>query len=110
MTQQSIDLGTPAAVDGITFTFEKETKFTGLSVARDPGAPLVWLGSFLLVAGFVLVFLFPHRRIWGRIAARPNGGTALSLASIGHNNTAQEHEFTALVTDIRQAFHASARS
>ncbi len=110
VTQQSIDLGTATAVGGVTFTFEKETKFTGLSVAKDPGAPLVWLGSFLLVAGFALVFSFPHRRIWGRIAARPNGGAALSLASIGRNDTAQENEFTALVTDIRQAFHAQART
>jgi cytochrome c biogenesis protein len=110
VTQQTVDLGTPTTVDGVSFTFEKETKFAGLSVAKDPGAPLVWLGSFLLVGGFALVFMLPHRRIWGRIVARPNGGSMLSMASIGRNDTAQENEFTALVTEIRQAFHAPARA
>ena len=43
-----VDQGTPATVAGLTVTFDRETQFTGLNVARDPGVPLVWVGALLL--------------------------------------------------------------
>ena len=107
---ETVDQGKATTVSGLTFTFERETQFTGLSVASDPGAPLVWLGCTLLVVGFALVFLLPHRRIWGRIVKRPGGGTAVSIASINKNDVSFDSEFTGLVNDIRQAFHAPGRS
>lgn len=40
---------------------------TVLQVTRDPGVPIVWVGCFLLVVGFVMAFLMSHRRIWIRL-------------------------------------------
>ena len=105
-----IEQGVPTAVGGITFNFEREEKFSGLSISRDPGAPLIWIGSFLLFAGFVVVFMFPHRRIWGRIATRPDGSAAILLASIGRKDTTAGIEFTELVNDLRSALVAPARA
>ncbi len=106
---QTLDQGKPATVEGLGFTFERESSFTGLSVSRDPGAPLVWLGALLLVVGFVVVLTFPHRRIWGRLTSRP-GGTTISLAAIGRHDTSVGKEFTDLVTDIRQALQTPAKA
>ena len=108
--RQTIDQGVATTVGGVTFTFQREEKFTGLSVSRDPGAPLIWLGSFLLFAGFVVVFMFPHRRVWGRIVARPDGGASVQLASIGRKDTTAGLEFTELVNDLRSALHTPARA
>ncbi len=105
VAQQVIDPNTPTAVEGYTFTFERETKFSSFSVSDDPGAPVVWLGASLLVVGFAAVFMFPHRRVWGRIVARP-GGAQIELASIGRKESQVGLEFTHLVNDIRAAFHA----
>ena len=39
-----LDQGTATTVGGLTVTFDRESQFTGLNVARDPGVLLVWLG------------------------------------------------------------------
>ena len=107
---KTVDQGVATTVGGVTFTFEREAKFSGLAISRDPGAPLIWIGAFLLFAGFVIVFMFPHRRVWGRIAARPDGGAALLLASIGRKDTTAGIEFTELVNDLRGALNTPARA
>jgi len=107
---KTIDQGVPATVGGITFNFQREEKFSGLSIARDPGAPLIWIGSFLLFGGFVIVFMFPHRRIWARIATRPDGSAAVLLASIGRKDTTAGIEFTELVNDLRSALNTPAQA
>lgn len=106
---QTIDQGKATTVQGLAFTFERENSFTGLSVSRDPGAPLVWLGALLLLAGFVLVFMFPHRRLWARITAR-RGGSTIALAAVGRHDTTVGREFTELVTDIRRALQTPAKA
>jgi cytochrome c biogenesis protein len=110
VVQKSIDQGTATTIEGLSFTFDRESKYTGLSVASDPGAPLVWLGCFLLVVGFVIRLYIPYRRVWGRLLARPDGGTSLSIAAVGRRDTGLDAEFTSLVTEIRQAVTGPARS
>lgn len=110
VTQVSIDQGTPTTIEGLSFTFEREAKFTGLSVANDPGTPLVWLGCILLVVGFAIRLYVPYRRVWGRLVARSGGGSSLSIAAVGRRDTGFDAEFTTIVTEIRQAMTAQARS
>jgi cytochrome c biogenesis protein len=99
-----------AAKGGLSFTFDRETKFTGQAVANDPGRPLVWLGCLLLVVGFVIRLYVPYRRVWGRLEARLGGGTSFSIAAVGRRDSSLDAEFTSLVTDIRQAVAGQARS
>ena len=110
VVQRSIDQGVATTIEGLSFTFDREAKYTGLSVANDPGTPFVWLGCILLVVGFVIRLYVPYRRVWGRMVARPGGGTTLSIAAVGRRDTGFDAEFTAIVTDIRQALTAPARS
>ncbi len=110
IVQKSIDQGVATTIEGLSFTFDRETKYTGLSVASDPGTPLVWLGCFLLIAGFAVRLYVSHRRVWGRLVARPDGGSSLSIAAVGRRDTGFDEEFTKIVTEIRQAITAQARS
>ena len=104
-----IDQGKTAELAGLTIAFERESQFTGLNVARDPGVMLVWLGSFLLFFGFVIRFTMPHKRIWARIVARPKGAV-VGVASLGSKEAALGTEFEGLVNDIRAALAASPRN
>jgi cytochrome c biogenesis protein len=106
---QTIDQGQPTTLAGLDFTFERESAYTGLSVARDPGAPLVWLGALMLIGGFSVVLVFPNRRVWFRITAR-RGGSAVALASVGRQDSGLGRDFTDLVTDLRRALQAPAKS
>ena len=105
-----IDLGKATTIGGLSFTFDRESQFTGLNVARDPGVLLVWLGAFLLFAGFVLRFTVPHKRLWARITARPNGGAVVGVASLGNRYSTVGTEFEQLVNDIRTALQAPVKA
>jgi cytochrome c biogenesis protein len=101
--QVSIDQGVATTISGLSFTFGRELQFTGLSVARDPGTILVWIGSILLIAGFTIGFSFPHRRLWARLVVRPNGIGTLAVATPGRASHDVDRAFTNLVTDLRAA-------
>ena len=48
--------------------------------------------------------------VWGRLEARPDGGASLAIAAVGRRDTGFDAEFTAIVTDIRQAVVGQAQS
>ncbi len=98
-----IDQGTPTKIGDLTFTFEREAQFAGLNVARDPGVPLVWIGSALLFFGFLIRFTVPHKRVWGRIVARGTTGAVVSMATLTGKDATAGSDFENLVNDIRTA-------
>ncbi|HSN44574.1 MAG TPA: cytochrome c biogenesis protein ResB, partial [Propionibacteriaceae bacterium] len=91
--------GTPATIGELTFTFEREQKFTGLRIARDPGAVWVWVGSALLLIGMFLTMFFRHRRIWVRVHAA-EGGSEVRVAAAERYDTGFRLWFAQLVSDI----------
>jgi cytochrome c biogenesis protein len=107
VADQVLDQGKPAVVAGMTIVFERESQYTLLTVARDPGVWLVWLGSLLLFAGFALRFALPHKRVWARITAR-SGGSVVALATLARRDAAISTDFADLARDIRSALGAPA--
>jgi len=59
--------------------------YTGLQVNRDPGVNIVWLGCFLMVAGFFVAFFTSHRKIWVRLSEEKEG-TRISVAGTSNKN------------------------
>jgi cytochrome c biogenesis protein len=100
------DQGQPVTVAGLDFTFVRERQFTGLIASRDPGAPLVWLGTLLLVGGVALVFFFPARRLWARIRPAP-GGARIQVAAITRHDVTFEAAFGSLIEDVRAGLDPS---
>lgn len=103
-----VDQGQPVTVAGLDFTFLRERQFTGLIASRDPGAPLVWLGTILLVGGVALVFFFPARRLWARVRPVP-GGSQIQLAAITRHDVTFEAAFGTLIEDVRAGLDPSRR-
>lgn len=46
---------------------------TGLQITNDPGTPVVWAGSGLMIVGMVLAFFLSHRKSWLRLT--PEGAS-----------------------------------
>jgi len=68
------ELGKPAKVnDNITVAFTGFRQYTGLQIARDPGIPIVYTGSALMVIGLLLSFYVFPRRIWAMVTPGPKG-------------------------------------
>ncbi|HEY5628982.1 MAG TPA: cytochrome c biogenesis protein ResB [Candidatus Limnocylindrales bacterium] len=107
--QGTVDQGKTRTLGGYSVTFSREAKYSVLSINRDPGQLLVWLGALLLFGGFTLVFLLPQRRVWARISAR-GAVSVLSIATLGRRDAALGTDFDALITDIRAALQAPAKA
>ncbi|MEP7191891.1 MAG: cytochrome c biogenesis protein ResB [Actinomycetota bacterium] len=102
VASEIVDQGKSATLDGLTYTFERTNRYTGLIVAHDPGAPFVWIGSTLLVLGLFMVFFFPHRRIWVRIR-KTSGGSEILCATTMKRDVAFKPQFNQFITDIQLA-------
>jgi cytochrome c biogenesis protein len=101
-----VDQGVASAIAGLDFTFVRERQFTGLIVSRDPGAPLVWLGVILLTLGTVMVFLFPHRRIWARVGPTADG-VQVQVAAASRHDASFESSFRSLIEGVRVTLRAT---
>jgi len=106
---QVVNQGEPATIGDLEFTFLRERQFTGLIVARDPGAPFVWAGAIALVLGVALVFFFPNRRIWARLRRSPEG-SLLEVGAVTRHDVVFESGFGALVNDVKLALSGSSAS
>ncbi|HEX9044323.1 MAG TPA: cytochrome c biogenesis protein ResB [Candidatus Limnocylindrales bacterium] len=100
-----VDQGKPASIAGLTFTFVREQQFTGLIVAKDPGAPFVWFGAALLFLGVCVVFFFHNRRIWAIVHGRA-GGSSVSVAAVVRHDVTYRQEFEQLIDGVRASLGA----
>ena len=92
----------PAAskpVGGYTFQladFEKVSQQHILSVQRDPGSTVVYVGFILLCITLVGVFFFSHRRVWAVIEDTGKGGLHILFAgNTNRNQTGFSEKFNA---------------
>jgi cytochrome c biogenesis protein len=89
--------------NGLTFRFLREGRFTGLKLVKDPGVNIVWIASGLMVAGLIMVFWFPHRRLWALVSPRADGGTEVRLAAASQRDLGLEKDFEQVTAKVRRA-------
>lgn len=92
----TLSQGTPAKVGSYNVTFERERQYTGIRMRHDPGAPLMWAGSALLVIGMCITFAFPYRRVW--ISSRDG---LLRFGSVGRADTGTQKLIDSLATQLQ---------
>ena len=82
-------------IEGIT-----EKEYTGLSVTKDPGVWVVWIGCGLMILGLIVSFFFSHQRVWVRIPKSPEGEIVLA-GSASKNRIGFEKAFGQFVDEVR---------
>jgi len=89
-------------IDGYKIRFVKanESYYTGLQVAKDPGAPYVAVGAVILVIGLLMSFFSYRRRIWIFVPVNANAITIAGVAD--RNKYSFEGEFKDLVKEIKK--------
>lgn len=92
-TAVNLSQGTEQDVGGLDYTFVRETRFTGLSVSKDPGLNIIWVASALMIIGMVMLFYMPHRRLWASCKEMPDGKTEVRLAMTGQRDSQMKAEF-----------------
>jgi cytochrome c biogenesis protein len=89
--------------DDFILTVEEvtEKEYTGLSVTKDPGVWVVWVGCGLMIIGLILSFFFSHQRVWVRIPKSP-GEEVVLAGSANKNRVSFEKTFGELEEEIRK--------
>jgi cytochrome c biogenesis protein len=85
----------PPAAD-FTISLREIGAYTGIVARRDPGQGIVWLAFGFLIAGLVLTFYFPRRRVWVRI----DRAGELRLAWISDRYVPVRRELGGLLGDL----------
>ena len=98
---QVLSQGSSTEIEGLTWTFERNRQYTGVTIKRDPGSNIVWLGSALLVIGSCLVFFLPHRRIWARVRPNADGTTRVMVGAPNKRDPGMEPVFAELLHHIQ---------
>lgn len=84
--------------------FEKVSDRHILSVQRDPGSNVVYVGFILLFFTLVAVFFFSHQRVW--IVMEKNGDGGHSIIAAGNTNRNQnafDDKFRRFAAELRAA-------
>ena len=63
----------------------KGSEYSGLQIAKDPGANFIWAGSALLMLGLFIAFYWPHKEI-RIIVTQSKDGTEVSAGGIAAKN------------------------
>jgi cytochrome c biogenesis protein len=89
--------------DGTEVQFAGLKQYSVLTLARDPGVPLVAVGAGLVLLGLLPSLYVTRRRVWLR-AAPAAGGTRVELAGLAlQGKAAFADEFAALAAELASA-------
>lgn len=101
-----IDQGDSATLGGLDLRFVRERRFTVLQVASNPGIPILFAASLLLVLGLIVTFALPHRRIRALVSAT-DAGTQVLLAPLARRDWNGKREFVRTLGAIEGRFGAA---
>lgn len=62
--ETGFDMPVVIGSQGHTVRLVKTVPYTGLLVKKDPGVPLIWLGSFFLLCGMAMSFFMRPHKLW----------------------------------------------
>jgi cytochrome c biogenesis protein len=105
LPEMVVDQGIPQELNGLTVEFIRESRFTLLQVASNPGIPIFWVAAFLLVGGLFITFYFPHRRIRAIFDQNgPGGATQVAMAPLAKRDWSGQRDFRNAIADLSKRF------
>ncbi len=92
-------------LDGIE-ACESASSFMRLIVSTEPGAGLIWTGAGIAIAGFSLMFMLAHRKIW--IAIENGGGDyCVTVAGWASRNPDVLEHYAGLIKKLALQYRAA---
>lgn len=90
----------------IVYVGHKGLWYSGISVNKDPGTNVVWVGSAIMGFGFILAFFVYHRRVW--IYIKEDGGS--TEVKIGGTINKNQLVFERDIKELTDSITADAQS
>ncbi len=92
----------PGTTDHLYLTGYRPTHYSGLSINKDPGTNIVWLGSTIMGIGFIFAFFIYHKRIWLSVEVQEDGINTVKVGGIiNKNQLSFDKEFDGLVAQLK---------
>lgn len=63
----TVEEGESASFGGLEYAFEGVRDFSGITVRKDPGVTILWIGVAMLLGGLLVTFYVPRRRLWVKL-------------------------------------------
>jgi cytochrome c biogenesis protein len=82
----------PNSDTDLVFTGYIPVMYSGISVNKDPGTNIVWLGTGVMGLGFIFAFFVYHRRIWVHVRETGKSTEVKVGGTINKNNFVLEKE------------------
>ncbi len=94
-----LDQGTPVQLRDLTITFTRETRHSLLQVAYNPGIPIFFIASVMMVGGLAVTFYMPRRRLRGMIVPTPHGAN-MTLVPLARRDWSGKQDFFKLTESL----------
>lgn len=94
-----IDQGKPAQLRDLSITFTRETRHSLLQVAYNPGIPIFFIASVMLIGGLAVTFYMPRRRLRGMIVQSPEG-TSVTLVPLARRDWSGKQDFFKVIESL----------
>jgi len=92
-------------IKGMGFTLIDQLNYSGLQISRDPGVLWIWIASLMFIAGLVLVFYFPRRRIWACVYPVLPVSSGLLIRMIPMKAFGAQVEFSKIIANLAERFN-----
>ncbi len=99
----TLDPGASTTISGLTFTFQREVRFTGLQITYAPGLPLIYIASAMIFLSVIVTFYLPQRRLRALLTTMADGQVRMQLGLQAKLDPGGAREFTEMTRSIRQA-------
>lgn len=75
--------------------------YSGISITKDPGTNVVWLGTGIMGIGFFFAFFVYHKRLWVDVKNASESSTVKIGGLVNKNPLAFEKEFREIINSIK---------
>lgn len=99
-----LNQGMPTQVGDLTITFVRESQWTLLQVANNPGIPIFWMAALLMIGGLGIVFYFPHRRVRAIVSSTADDGASAAFAPMAKRDWSARRSFEQLASGMMSHF------
>lgn len=95
-----VDPSMPGQLGDLTVDFERFGVYSVMQVAYYPGLWLFGVAAVIGIAGLVMIFYFPLRRVRAIVSPRPTGGATALLAPLARRDWSGKRDFVELVEGL----------
>lgn len=99
LSRTVIDQGVPVQLRDLSITFTRETRHSLLQVAYNPGIPIFFIASVMMVGGLAVTFYMPRRRQRGMITESPEGAN-VTLVPLARRDWSGKQDFFKVVESL----------